>query len=806
MATPATSISSAILCSHCGESCGEDLLRQKDLCFCCAGCQTVYEILQQHQLGRYYALDDRPGISRKGVPLRQYDYLNEPSIKSQLLDFSDGQQARITFLLPQIHCASCLWLLEQLYRFDKGIHQSKVNFRKKEIHIHFSETETTPADTAAWLQRLGYPPAINLGDLQKREVTAVPKKLLYQLGVAGFLFGNIMFISFPEYLGLDKSIDVGYYHLFAYINLVMALPLVFYSGRDYLLSAWRGIRHFTLNIDIPIAIGILSLFLRSVYEIITHTGAGYMDSLAGLIFFLLVGKWFQEKTFHRISFERDYQSYFPIAATLVENGHTRPQPLHDLKVGDQLLIRHQELLPADGVLEEGAARIDYSFVTGESRPVEVKVGEMVFAGGRQMGASIRVQLTKKVAQSYLVQLWNDEAFQRSTPRKSVQSVAEKFGKYFTVIVVVVAAATLLWWLPVDVALAINAFSAVLIVACPCAIALSIPFTYGNMLRLLARRGFYLKNTATIEAIQQTTHIVFDKTGTLTESRENIHFEKILSEEEKITVKSLVRQSAHPVSKQIDDLLEHIDIQPVEQFEESIGEGISGMVNGHQVRIGKPSFMESCVVGAPHTFVEIDGRMKGWFRHTVALRKGLPEVINQLSKRFEMSLLSGDTDQHRSSFEGLFPERATLRFDQSPQNKLDYIQKLQEAGATVMMVGDGLNDAGALQQADVGLVLTESHNNFTPACDGVLQADQFESLPELISGIRAGRRVVYSAYALAIVYNLIGLSFAVQGLLSPVIAAILMPLSSITIVAWGVAGSWLVNYTWSKQDDKNHILR
>ncbi|MEL6867895.1 MAG: heavy metal translocating P-type ATPase metal-binding domain-containing protein, partial [Bacteroidota bacterium] len=389
-------------CHHCGDDCQQEVWK-KDKVFCCEACSMVYELLQEHDLGHFYALKEANGKASTRMAPNAYAYLDHEEIAEQLLDFQDEQMAKLRFHLPDIHCAACIWLLEKLYKFDEGILQSRVHFLRKEIRLSFQPSKTSIRKIAELLARLGYPPKLKLDDLEASQPKATSQGLQLQLGIAGFVFGNIMLLSFPEYLGLDSLSESNFQHFFGYVNLLLAIPLVAYSGIDYLKSAWFALRQKNLNIDVPISLGIMTLLLRSGYDIISHSGPGYLDVLAGLIFFLLIGKWFQQKTYYHLSFERDFKAYFPISASLPDG---RQLPVNALTAGDRILIRHGELIPADSLLKKGKAQIDYSFVTGEAIPLGKAIGDKLYAGGRQMGAAIEVEVLRKVSQSYLTQLWN----------------------------------------------------------------------------------------------------------------------------------------------------------------------------------------------------------------------------------------------------------------------------------------------------------------------------------------------------------------------------------------------------------------
>lgn len=783
-------------CYHCGEPCAPTLIQLDDKDFCCEGCKTVFEILDDNGMCRYYDIDEQAGMSLKGKKLAAFAYLDDPDVREKLIDFANADQTRVTFFVPAIHCASCLWLLENLYKFNPGIQATTVNFVKKEVYVTFDESATSLRQLVELLDSIAYTPAINLSNLDGDQKPVVDRSFYYKFGVAGFAFGNIMLLSFPEYLGLDKTLEGDFFQLFGYLNILLALPLLFYSGSDYLKSAWLGLKNRNLNIDVPIALGVLTLFGRSVFEILTHTGSGYLDSLAGLVFFLLAGKWFQQRTYHSISFERDYKSYFPIAAHRKnKGGSTTSTTLDKLDAGDIIEVKNGELIPADGLLLSGEAAIDYSFVTGESEPVARNSGEKVYAGGRQTGSSIEVTLIRRVSQSYLTQLWNDEAFTKTTDSRTSE-LANRVGKYFTYAILLIAFITLGYWLQYDISIAINAFTAVLIIACPCAVALAVPFIFGNALRVLARNRFFLKNTAVIEAVSNVQSVIFDKTGTLTNRHQSeIHFKgKPLDDYEKQIVRALLRPSSHTLSQQIVAHLSKGEPShdfahyPVSDWEETIGKGVSGLVSDYYLKAGSADFMDQKVAAESGVYIQIDGQVRGVYQFENHFRSGLWKVVQYFSRHARLFLLSGDNDRERSLLAPAFDGKGEMYFRQSPQDKLQFVRNLQEQKERVMMLGDGLNDAGALKQSDAGIVVAEDTNNFTPACDAILDAARFEKLPAFLEFSRRSIRLVYYAYGFAFIYNIIGLSFAVQGALSPIVAAILMPLSSISIVLFGTLSS------------------
>ena len=778
-------------CFHCGDACLDVEIKHEDKSFCCHGCKTVFDILHDNDLSYYYDLENTPGISPKEIA-GKYDFLDNEAIVEKLLEFNDGNTQIVSFLIPSIHCSSCIWILENLNKLNPSVKSSQVNFPEKTVRITFSAEENSLKNLVILLSRIGYEPYISLDDSEKKE-KYINRSLIYKLGIAGFAFGNIMFLSFPEYFEHSEFWLDQFKPFFRWLMFAFSLPVVFYSGSGYFTSAYKGLRSKILNIDVPIALGIAVLFIRSTIDIVFDLGTGFFDSLSGLVFFLLLGKFFQQKTYSYLSFERDYKSYFPIAVTrLFKNaeGNTIEEQaeVYTVQKGDRLLIRNNEIIPVDAILIKGNALIDYSFVTGEAEPISKQSGDKLFAGGKQQAGILEVEVLKPVAQSYLTQLWSNDVF--SKDKSGIfESITDSISKRFTVVLLTIAFISTIFWLVVDPSKAFNVFTSVLIVACPCAIALAAPFTLGNVLRIFGREKLYLKEASVIEQMAKLDTVVFDKTGTLTTNQKNmISYEGIaLSEEEKQLLTSTLRASSHPLSRSLYNMLDKNNIQTLDEFEEEVGKGISATAKNNSIKVGSYEFvgyydeLTSEVKNRTTVHISANQVYKGCYIFNSEYRNGVAEIFEQLGADKDVVVLSGDNEGERERLEELLPKGTKLYFNQKPDDKLNFIKALQQQGKQVLMIGDGLNDAGALKQSNVGFVISENTNVFSPACDGILDATRFNKIGDFLNFSKKGIKIIKWAFLFSLFYNLIGLTFAVTGHLKPVVAAILMPLSSISIV-------------------------
>ncbi|MFI0490839.1 heavy metal translocating P-type ATPase [Flavobacterium sp.] len=784
-------------CFHCGlDIVDEEEIIFDEKQFCCNGCKTVYEIFSLNDLTCYYDFEKSPGATPLDI-LGKYDFLDNESIVSKLLDFQEESTAIVSLNIPHIHCSSCIWILENLQRLEKGISSSQVNFPEKTVRITYNSEKISLKSIAHLLSSIGYEPYISLENYETGK-NNVDRSLTYKLGVAFFCFGNIMLLSFPEYFEVKEFWLDQYRGFFRWLIFVLSLPSFFYSASGYYVSAYKSIRSKMLNIDIPIALGIIVMFVRSSFDIFMDYGSGFFDSLTGLIFFMLLGKMFQIKTYSFLSFERDFKSYFPIAITKI-NTDTSEEivPIYDVQKGDRLLIRNQELIPVDGILISEKAEIDYSFVTGEAIPITKKSGDKVFAGGKQIGKVIEMEVLHSVSQSYLTQLWSNDVFQKNVEQKH-KTITDRISRYFTPILLLIAFSGFGYWVFINANTAFNVFTAVLIVACPCALALTAPFTFGNILRILGKDKFYLKNALVIEQLAKVDTIVFDKTGTITTNKKsNILYEgNSLSAENLVLIKNVLRASNHPLSRMLYDFLPETKKFKIDHFEEITGKGILAEIDENIIRIGSYDFIAqnaTLPISAPSPLERVGERTSvhitinaiyyGKYIFNNQYREGLGELFKKLSANYQIKVLSGDNEGERDTLESILPLGTELIFNQKPEQKLEFIKKLQLEGKNVMMVGDGLNDAGALAQSNIGISISENVNVFSPACDAILDAGEFKRLDYFLKLSKKAITTIKMSFTLSLLYNVVGLSFAITGNLLPLVAAIIMPLSTVTIVSF-----------------------
>jgi Cu+-exporting ATPase len=786
-------------CFHCGQGIEKERILFDEKTFCCNGCKSVYEILNANNLNNFYELNKRAGIRPGDENSGQFDYLDTPEIFEKVTDFSEGNTSLVTFKIPVIHCSSCIWLLESLHTLNKNIKYSQVNFTRKTLQISFNHNELKLSELANFLTNLGYKPVISLETADKN-IEHLDKSLLVKFAIAAFAFGNGMFLAFPEYIGGEDYWMEHYKGLFRALMCLLAIPVVVYSASDYYKSAWYGLKNKIVNIDVPIVLGIIVLFGRSLYEVATDYGPGYFDTLCGLLFFMLLGKIFQKRTYNALSYDRDYKSFYPIAVTKVDfDGKQDNILLSEIKIGDRILVRNQEIIPVDAILINGEGNIDNSFITGESATISKQPGDKIFAGGKQIGSSLELEVIKNVDQSYLTQLWNKEAFKKH--ETGLDTLTNNVSKHFTFIILGIALISGIYWYFIDLDKMFQVISAILIIACPCALALSAPFTFGHIMRILGRNKFYVKDTITIEKIAKLDTLVFDKTGTITHRKKsNITYEGAeIKDFDLLNIKTLLKNSNHPLSKSLYEFIEvNDDYYLVENFREISGKGYEAMVRGNLYKVGSAKYnnqnsknLETAV------YISKNNEFIGKFIFKNEYRENLKNLFKKLSG-YNVFILSGDNSSEEIQLKELIPAYKGMAFNQSPEDKLNYIKTLQDQNLKVAMLGDGLNDAGALKQSNVGIAIADDTNSFTPSSDVIMNGEKVVHLDKYLNVCKGSMTIVKMTFIISFLYNVVGLSYAVTGHMHPLFAALIMPASSITVVSFTTLSTWILGRKYFKK--------
>ncbi len=765
-------------CYHCGDQIIGKPISKADKHFCCNGCLTVYEILEENGLDQFYAINEKSGVKPEASQQSKFAALDVPEIFEDFVNFQNDTIYRVTFFLPAIHCSSCIYLLEHLKKLDPNIISSEANFTARTLTLTVKK-ERQLSEVAALLSSIGYRPELRQKENQR---TQYDKNLLLQLGVAAFAFGSVMLWTFPEYLGIDASFE-AFRNFSAYLSLLVAIPVLIYSAQSYLKSAYHAIRTGQLNLDIPIALGIIVLFTKSAITVIQMEGSGYFDSFTGFVFFLLIGKWFQSRTYRSLSFDNDPKAYFPLGVHRIKANYDEDEivQIDTLQTDDVIRIFNEEIIPCDGELIAERAVIDTSFITGESELVSLSKGDRIYAGSKLIGTAVLIKIRSTTNQSKFASIWNrtDQRTQRF-----IENRENLLSKYFLIGVGILATTAGIVWAFIDPSQIVDIVTAILVVACPCALALSFPFVYGNALRKLGRNGFYFKNSSHIQSMANIDHIVFDKTGTLTRDRlEGVQYNGRDYKAFAPAVLELARQSTHPYSKSITNyLIEKTDrVADIKQFIEEKGRGISGISeNGDTIAIGNAHFVGAESTGQSGSFLKINDQIMGFFSFQSELRTDMLSTIKTLSNRYHLTLLSGDQDTDAQLFEPV-KSLIDMHFSMHPDDKSSFIQRLKDDEERVLFVGDGLNDTSALEAADLGVSVAEDEFRFTPKCDAIIKGKKIHALPQFLSFGKFAERALQICLYFSLLYNAVGITFAFMGYVTPLFAAILMPLSSITVV-------------------------
>lgn len=795
-----------VRCTHCSLPVPPGLVvagRREQ--FCCHGCESVYEIIHGCGLDRFYKLRAGENVAapRALVTGRGYEEFDDPAFAARHVMIDADGLARLELYLEGVHCAACVWLVEKLPRVVPGVLEARLDFRRGLVRLRVDTGAVALSRVAAALDSLGYPPHpardIASRALRRRE----DHRFLVRIGVAGACAGNVMMLSFALYGGFFAGIEAQFAVFFRWLSMLIGLLALAWPGSLFFRGAIAALRTHTAHMDLPIALGLAVGALGGVIHTILGHGEIYFDSLTALVFLLLVGRWIQQRQqrWAADAVELLY-SLTPAAARVVAaDGAVRSVPIEAVQRGDTVEIRAGETVPVDGDVIAGEATFDQSLLTGESRPVARRSGDVVCAGTVNLSASVRIAATATGADTRVGRLMT--LVERSArERAPIIELADRLAGWFTVVVLVLAAFTLGLWLWLDPAHSIGHATALLIVACPCALGLATPLAVAVAIGRSAKRGILIKGGQTLERLARPGTILLDKTGTLTRGRQTL-VQWTGDDDAKVLAAALERASAHPAAQALVAALPEPDAAlVVRDVDQKLGGGISGTVGDHSVQLGTANYLEAANVaiddalhaaanhaardGLTPILVAVDGRAVALAALGDPLRDDAADVLARLRRAgWQVGILSGDHPATVAAIArqlGVDPHAA--RGGVSPEEKLAAVRAAQAADPNrpVVMVGDGVNDAAALSAATVGIAVHGGAEASLAAADVYLSRAGLAPIAALLSASGRTFRTIRTALAASLVYNAVGATLAITGVINPVIAAVLMPLSSFTVLA------------------------
>ncbi|MEZ4412126.1 MAG: heavy metal translocating P-type ATPase [Gemmatimonadales bacterium] len=778
-------------CVHCSLPVPAALVRTDDQpSFCCGGCATAYAIIHDGGLDRYYDLPDKR-LAPVAPSGRSFDEFDHPTFQHLYVRARADGTVDTELYLDGVHCASCVWLVERVPLLVPGVIRAELEVGRALARIAWNPANTSLSEIAGFLDTLGYRPhpfrAQRVEELRRLE----DRTALLRIGVAGALAGNVMMLAVALYSGWFAGMEPAFVQYFRWLSLLLTAPVLIWPGRVFFQGALASFRTRRLHMDLPIAIALGAGFARGVANTITDTGPIYFDGVATLVFLLLVGRFLQQRAQRAATDATSLlHGLTPSVARLIDGDAVREVPAEALLPGVIVEVRAGETFPADGTVTEGASQVDLSLLTGESRPVRAEPGTKAWAGTVNLAAALRMEVTQAGEESRVGRLVREVAAGAGR-RARIVLLADRIAGWFVATVLLLAVGTWWYWHGVSPDAALDYAIALLIVTCPCALALATPLAVTVAIGRAARQGILIRGGDALEALARPGTLYLDKTGTVTEGKFRLTC-WTGDDAVKPLVAALERHSSHPVATGFLAAWPDLPAPIATGVRQTLGGGIEGHVAGHDVIVGSPPFVRAHATGAPPAadltpadtpvWVAVDGTVVAVAAFGDPLRPDASAVVDRLRHRgWVVRLLSGDASDVVESVAGRLGIAAGgWRGEVTPEGKLQEIEGAAAAGP-VVMVGDGVNDAAAMARATVGVAVRGGAEASLAVADVYLSRPGLDALDRLMEGSERALRVIQRNVALSIVYNIVGAGLAMGGWINPLMAAFLMPASSITVV-------------------------
>ncbi len=804
-------------CAHCGLRVPPGLIDEHAAAqYCCHGCETAATLIKQCGLEKFYAIRGDATTAPAAGTTKKYTELDDATFQRLYVRDAGAGLRRVELLLEGVHCSACVWLVEKLPALVDGVIQARLELGRGLVSVVWDPQRTQLSRAARTLDSLGYPPHPARESSARLVRRTADRKALARLGVAGACAGNVMLLGLALYAGLFDVMEPEYRQLFRWLSMAISVVSLAWPGSVFFRGAWASVRTRTLNLDLPIAMGLGIGAVWGVVNTVRGTGEIYFDSLSVLVFALLVGRFIQQRQQRSTTDAVELLfSMTPASARLVVADDTREVPTEALEIGQVVEVRAGDSIPVDGVIVLGTSSVDQSLLTGESTPVRLAVGDNVTAGGVNVSSVLRVRVnatgehTRVAALMRLVR-------EGSLARAPIVQAADRLAGWFVAVMLALAAITLALWWNVSPSVAIDHAAALLIVTCPCGLGLATPLAMTVALGRAAKRGILIKSSAALERLAKPGTIFLDKTGTITQGRTGLV--RWLGNESALTpAAALENGSSHPIARAMRSAAGEEAFDPeVSDSHEITGRGIVGVVDGRRVAVGSPAFVRETVEqGSPRAIVQHGPDKLGsttpstpdaW--EAEILQAGLTPVFVAIQDRivaaggfgdplraeasatlskltsigWRVAMLSGDHPeiaQRVGNQVGL--DASAVRGGLSPEEKLAAV-KAELRNGPVVMVGDGVNDAAALAAATVGIAVHGGAEASLAAADAYLGKPDLGQVATLLSAARSTMAVIHRNLAVSLAYNLLAAALCVTGHINPLLAAVLMPASSLTVVS------------------------
>ncbi|MFA5461754.1 MAG: heavy metal translocating P-type ATPase [Sulfurimonas sp.] len=799
-------LSSKVACSHCNIKFDESvMIKDEEHYFCCNGCKGVFHLLQDQGLGSFYEKSKDVELSVQNQNFEDTSSFDSQSFYDKFVKINSDGFCEVSLVIEGIHCSACVWLNEKVLHKMDGVIEANINFTNNKATIVWVDDIVKLSTIIDTIRSIGYNAFAYDSLAQELHANKERKTYYLKMAVAIFASMNTMWIAIAQYAGYFSGIDQDIKTILNIAEGILATPVLFYSGWIFFKGAYYGYKNRVVNMDMLVATGATLTYIYSIYITISQRGEAYFDSVSMIITFVLIGKFLEVLSKKNAADTLDkIASSIPSEVKILKENQILSVKLDDVSIGDIVIVSSGERVLLDGEIIKGSGSFDESNLTGESEPIYKNVGMSVISGTLSIDADIHFRATKDFEHSTLSNIVKllESAINK---KPKIQQMANRLSEHFSSVILGLSVVTFFgWWFwPHDFETSLMVAISVIIIACPCALALATPVATLVGLGLGASRGVLFKEAAGLEIMAKTDTLVLDKTGTITVGKPEVVTEHILEEFDKKLLYSLVSSSKHPVAKGVANFIksnsENIYNTVFDEFVQLPALGIKAKIGNKELLGGNKKLLNENNIEidflAKETlfYFAIDKRVVAIYELEDRVKDGVKEFVQSMRKmKIKVVMLTGDNENIAKRVASKVGIKNIL-YEQTPQSKAEYINRLSEEKKSVVMVGDGINDILALASADIGIVMGSGSDIAVEVGDVVLLNSSIKSLSDALKISRTTFRLIKQNLAISLIYNALTIPLAMAGYVIPLVAAISMSASSLLVVG----NSMRIKYKWNK---------